>query len=189
MAVNSLMVELGTPAPDFSLPSVTTGENTTLASFADAQALLVVFMSNHCPYVRHVESGFASFASEYQAHGLAVVAISANDVVNYPQDAPEHLVEQIERAGFTFPYLYDESQKVALAYRAACTPDFFLYDSARRLAYRGQFDDSRPRSTVEVTGASLRAAVDSVLKGETVPEPHDPSIGCSIKWRPGNEPE
>lgn len=183
------MVELGTPAPDFDLPSVTTGEKVTLASFADAQALLVVFMSNHCPYVRHVESGFASFAADYQDKGLAVVAISANDVVNYPDDAPEHLVEQIKRAGFTFPYLYDESQRVARAYRAACTPDFFLYDSARRLAYRGQFDDSRPRSAVEVTGASMRAAVDAVLKGEAVPEPHHPSIGCSIKWRPGHEPE
>lgn len=189
MAVNSMMVELGTPAPDFSLPSVTTGENATLASFADAAALLVVFMSNHCPYVRHVEAGFASFASEYQAQGLAVVAISANDVVNYPEDAPERLVDQIERAGFTFPYLYDESQQVARSYRAACTPDFFLYDSGRRLAYRGQFDDSRPRSNVEVTGASLRAAVDAVLKGEAVAEPHYPSIGCSIKWRSGNEPE
>jgi peroxiredoxin len=189
MAVNSLMVELGTPAPDFSLPSVTTGEEVTLASFADAPALLVVFLSNHCPYVRHVESGFASFAAEYQDKGLAVVAISANDVVNYPEDAPEHLVEQIKRAGFTFPYLYDESQEVARSYRAACTPDFFLYDSARRLAYRGQFDDSRPRSTVEVTGASMRAAVDAVLKGDAVTEPHYPSIGCSIKWRPGNEPE
>ena len=189
MAVNSLMVELGTPAPDFSLPSVTTGQDVTLASFAEAPALLVVFMSNHCPYVRHVESGFASFVSAYQERGLAVVAIGANDIVDYPADAPEHLVEQIRRAGFTFPYLYDESQAVALAYRAACTPDFFLYDSARRLAYRGQFDDSRPKSTVEVTGASLRAAVDSVLKGEAVPEPHYPSIGCSIKWRPGNEPE
>ncbi|HZM80971.1 MAG TPA: thioredoxin family protein [Candidatus Limnocylindrales bacterium] len=189
MAVNSLMVELGTPAPDFSLPSVTTGEKVTLASFADASALLVVFMSNHCPYVRHVEAGFASFASEYQSKGLAVVAISANDVVSYPEDAPERLVDQIQRAGFTFPYLYDESQAVAREYRAACTPDFFLYDSARRLAYRGQFDDSRPKSTLEVTGDSLRAASESVLKGEAVPEPHHPSIGCSIKWRAGNEPE
>lgn len=189
MAMNSLMVELGTPAPDFSLPSVTTGDNITLASFADARALLVVFMSNHCPYVRHVEAGFAEFASEYQAKGLAVVAISANDVVNYPQDAPEYLVDQINRTGFTFPYLYDESQAVAREYRAACTPDFFLYDAQRRLAYRGQFDDSRPKSTVAVTGESLRVAADSVLKDEAVPEPHYPSIGCSIKWRPGNEPE
>jgi len=189
MAVNSLMVELGTPAPDFSLPSVTTGENVSLATFADARALLVVFMSNHCPYVRHVESGFAEFAAAYQEQGLGVVAISANDVVNYPEDAPERLVDQIKRAGFTFPYLYDESQEVARAYRAACTPDFFLYDAERRLAYRGQFDDSRPKSTIEVTGESMRAAVEAVLKGEAVSEPHHPSIGCSIKWRPGNEPQ
>jgi peroxiredoxin len=189
MAVNSFMVELGTPAPDFSLPSVTTGEKVSLDTFAGSPALLVVFISNHCPYVRHVESGFAEFAASYQDKGLAVVAICANDVVNYPDDAPERLVDQIKRVGFTFPYLYDESQQVARSYRAACTPDFFLYDSARRLAYRGQFDDSRPHSSVGVTGESLRAAVDSVLKGEAVPEPHYPSIGCSIKWRPGNEPE
>jgi len=189
MAVNSLMVELGTPAPEFSLPSVTTGEDVSLGTFAGTPALLVVFLSNHCPYVRHIESGFAEFAASFQEQGLAVVAISANDVINYPEDSPERLVDQIKRAGFTFPYLYDESQQVARSYRAACTPDFFLYDAARRLAYRGQFDDARPKSTVEVTGASLRVAVDSVLKGEAVPEPHHPSIGCSIKWRPGNEPE
>jgi len=189
MAVNSLMVELGTPAPDFTLPSVTAGENVSLADFAASPALLVAFLSNHCPYVRHVESAFAAFAVEQQERGLAVVAISANDIISYPEDAPERLVDQIKRAGFTFPYLYDESQAVAGAYRAACTPDFFLYDSGRRLAYRGQFDDSRPKSTVAPTGDSLRAAVDAVLKGEAVPEPHYPSIGCSIKWRPGNEPE
>jgi peroxiredoxin len=189
MAVNSLMVELGTPAPDFTLPSVTTGENVSLADFATAPALLVAFLSNHCPYVRHVESAFADFAASYESRGLAVVGISANDIVNYPEDAPERLVDQIKRAGFTFPYLYDESQTVAGAYRAACTPDFFLYGAQRRLAYRGQFDDSRPKSTVEVTGDSLRVAVEAVLKGEAVPEPHYPSIGCSIKWRPGNEPE
>lgn len=189
MAVNSMMVELGTPAPDFALPSVTTGEKVSLASFEGAPALLVVFLSNHCPYVKHVEAAFAAFAAEYRERGLAIVAISANDVVNYPEDAPERLVDQINRAGFTFPYLYDESQAVAREYRAACTPDFFLYDAQRRLAYRGQFDDSRPKSAVEVTGSSLRAAADAVLRGEAVAEPHYPSIGCSIKWRPGNEPE
>lgn len=189
MAVNSMMVELGTPAPDFALPSVTTGEDVSLGSFEAAPALLVAFLSNHCPYVKHVEAGLAAFAAEYQGRGLAVVAISANDIVNYPDDAPERLVDQIKRAGFTFPYLYDESQAVAGSYKAACTPDFFLYDAQRRLAYRGQFDDSRPKSTVAVTGDSLRAAADAVLKGEAVAEPHYPSIGCSIKWRPGNEPE
>lgn len=177
------MVELGTPAPDFALPDVTTNETVSLATCSDAQALLVVFISNHCPYVRHVEKAFGEFAAEYAARGLATVAISANDVSNYPDDAPERLVEQIERAGFTFPYLYDESQEVARSYRAACTPDFFLYDAQRLLAYRGQFDDSRPNGTVPVTGDSMRAAVDAVLAGKAVPEPHYPSIGCSIKWR------
>ncbi len=189
MAVNSVMVELGSSAPDFALPSVTTNELVTLGSFAGKPALLVAFLSNHCPYVRHVESGFGQFAHEYADKGLATVAISANDVVNYPDDAPEHLVDQIKRAGFPFDYLYDESQQVARAYRAACTPDFFLYDASLKLAYRGQFDDSRPKGTVPVTGESLRAAVDAVLAGQAVPEPHYASIGCSIKWRPGNEPD
>lgn len=189
MAVNSLMVELGAPAPDFALPSVTTNETVSLGDFGQAPALLVVFLSNHCPYVRHVESQLGRFAADYAERGLATVAFSSNDVINYPEDAPERLVEQIERAGFTFPYLYDASQAAAQAYRAACTPDFFLYDASRKLAYRGQFDDSRPKSTVDVTGDSLRAAVDSVLDGKPVPEPHHPSIGCSIKWTAGNEPE
>lgn len=183
------MVELGSSAPDFSLPSVTTNELVSLKDFAASPALLVAFLSNHCPYVRHLESGFGALASEYAGRGLAVAAISANDVVNYPEDAPERLVGQIKRAGFGFPYLYDASQEVAASYRAACTPDFFLYDASRKLAYRGQFDDSRPKSDVPVTGASLRAAVEAVLAGKAVPEPHYPSIGCSIKWRPGNEPE
>jgi peroxiredoxin len=189
MAENSVMVELGSSAPDFELPSVTTNTHVKLGDYASSPALLVAFLSNHCPYVRHVESGFAEFAASYQERGLATVAISANDIVNYPEDAPERLVDQIKRAGFTFEYLYDESQQVARAYRAACTPDFFLYDASRRLAYRGQFDDSRPKGTVPVTGESLRAAVDAVLAGNAVPEPHYPSIGCSIKWRPGNEPD
>ncbi|HEY8471245.1 MAG TPA: thioredoxin family protein [Natronosporangium sp.] len=189
MAVNSFMVPLGTPAPDFSLPRADGGGEVALKDFADAPALLVVFLSNHCPYVKHVESAFGKFASEYAARGLATVAICANDVTNYPDDAAPRLVEQAARAGFTFPYLVDQSQQVARAYRAACTPDFFLYDSARRLVYRGQFDDSRPSSGTAPTGASLRAAVDLVLAGEPVPEPHHPSVGCSIKWKPGNEPE
>lgn len=189
MAVNSLMVELGTPAPDFALPSVTTGETVSLADFASAKAVLVAFLSNHCPYVRHLEAGFAAFTKEYAARGLATVAISANDVVNYPEDAPERLVDQIQRTGFAFPYLYDASQAVAAEYRAACTPDFFLYDAERKLAYRGQFDDSRPKSALPVTGESLRAAVEAVLAGAQVPGEQYPSIGCSIKWRPGNEPQ
>lgn len=188
MAVNSFMVPLGTPAPDFTLPRADGGGEVSLKDFADAPALLVVFLSNHCPYVKHVESALGGFAGEYAGKRLATVGICANDVANYPDDAAPHLVEQAKRAGFTFPYLVDESQQTALAYRAACTPDFFLYDSARRLVYRGQFDGSRPNSGQAPTGASLRAAVDLVLAGEPVPEPHDASVGCSIKWKPGNEP-
>lgn len=183
------MVELGTAAPDFALPSVTTGELVALKDFSDAPALLVAFLSNHCPYVRHVEAQLGMVTAQLAKQGLATVAISANDIVNYPEDAPERLVDQIQRAGFVFPYLYDASQEVARAYRAACTPDFFLYDAARNLAYRGQFDNSRPKGQVPVTGESLRAAVEKVVAGQEVPEPHFPSIGCSIKWRPGNEPE
>jgi peroxiredoxin len=188
MAVNSFMVPLGTPAPDFSLPRADGGGDVTLKDFADAPALLVVFLCNHCPYVKHVESAFGAFAHEYEGKGLATVGICSNDVASYPDDAAPHLVAQAKRAGFTFPYLVDESQQVGLAYRAACTPDFFLYDAQRRLVYRGQFDGSRPKTGQVPTGASLRAAADLVLAGEPVPEPHDPSVGCSIKWKPGNDP-
>lgn len=188
MAVNSFMVDIGTAAPEFRLPRADGGGEVALKDVADAPALLVVFLSNHCPYVRHVESGLGQFAREYAAKGLATVGICANDVANYPDDAAGNLVEQARRAGFEFPYLVDEDQQVALAYRAACTPDFFLYDGQRRLAYRGQFDDSRPSSGKPVTGASLRTAADLVLAGSPVPEPHIPSVGCSIKWKPDNEP-
>ena len=150
----------------------------------------MVFLFNHCPYVKHVESALGVFASEYAAKGLATVGICANDVTNYPDDDAPHLVEQAKRAGFTFPYLVDSDQQVALAYRAACTPDFFLYDAERKLAYRGQFDDTRPKTGQAPTGASLRAAAELVLAGKPVPEPHDPSTGCSIKWKPGtNRPD
>jgi peroxiredoxin len=188
MAVNSFMVPLGAPAPDFRLPRADGGGDVALKDFADQPALLVVFLSNHCPYVRHLESALGAFASEYADRGLATVAICANDVVNYPDDAAEHLAGQVERAGFTFPYLVDADQQIARTYRAACTPDFFLYDAERRLAYRGQFDGSRPKSGQAPTGASLRAAADLVLAGQPVPEPHLASVGCSIKWKPGNEP-
>ncbi|MDI1459579.1 thioredoxin family protein [Catellatospora sp. KI3] len=188
MAVNSFMVDLGTPAPDFSLPSAITGDPVALKDFADSPALLVAFLSNHCPYVKHVEKVFGELAASYATKGLAVVGISANEVENYPDDAPERLAEQAHRAGFAFPYLYDADQQVALAYRAACTPDLFLYDAERKLAYRGQFDDSRPRNDTPVTGADLAAAIDYVLAGSAVPEPHHPSSGCSIKWRPENDP-
>lgn len=188
MAVNSFMVPLGTPAPDFTLPRADSGAEMTLKDFAAAPALLVAFLCNHCPYVQHIEQALGAFTAEYVDQGLATVAICSNDVEQYPDDAPERLVEQAARAGFSFPYLVDADQQVALAYRAACTPDFFLYDAERRLAYRGQFDGSRPRTGQAPTGASLRAAADHVLAGHAVPEPHDPSVGCGIKWKPGNEP-
>jgi peroxiredoxin len=183
------MVPLGSPAPDFSLPRADGGGEVALKDFADAPALLVVFLCNHCPYVKHVETALGAFASEYAGNGLATVGICPNDVATYPDDDAPYLVEQAKRAGFTFPYLVDESQQTALAYRAACTPDFFLYDSQRRLVYRGQFDGSRPKTGQAATGASLRAAADLVLAGKPVPEPHDPSVGCSIKWKAGNELE
>jgi len=186
MAVSSFLVPLGTPAPDFALPSVA-GSEVKLADLS-APALLVVFLSNHCPYVRHVESAFGAFAAEYAGRGLATVGICSNDVENYPDDDVPELAAQAERAGFTFPYLVDSSQEVAKAYAAACTPDFFLYDERRRLVYRGAFDEARPKNDVPVTGHLLRAAADIALRGEAVPEPHVPSLGCGIKWRPGNEP-
>ncbi len=184
MAIASPAVPLGTPAPDFDLPAID-GRRVTLSDLKGFP-VLVVFLSNHCPYVRRVESGLGRFAADY-AGRVATVAISSNDVVNYPDDDVPHLVEQAERAGFDFPYLVDESQDVARAYRAACTPDFFLFDSEHKLAYRGEFDDARPRNDVPVTGSSLRAAADAVLEGRAVPD-QNPAIGCGIKWKPGNEP-
>jgi peroxiredoxin len=185
----STMTELGRPAPPFELPEPRTGETVSLDDFAEAPALLVVFLSNHCPYVKHIGSGLADFAREYQERGLAVVGINANDVRAYPDDAPERMVDEAHRIGYTFPYLFDESQEIAGAYRAACTPDFFLFDEDRRLVYRGQFDGSRPGGDVPVTGDDLRAAADAVLAGEPPPGEQLPSLGCNIKWRPGNEPD
>ncbi|HEY7488824.1 MAG TPA: thioredoxin family protein [Streptosporangiaceae bacterium] len=187
VAINSFMVPVGTPAPEFALPSVT-GSKVSLAEFADAPALLVIFLSNHCPYVRRVEAGIGAVTASYAGRGVATVGICSNDIVTHPDDDAAHLAEQAERAGFAFPYLIDETQEVARAYRAACTPDFFLYGADRRLAYRGEFDGARPRNDVPADGASLRAAFDKVLAGEAVPEPHTPSLGCNIKWKPGNEP-
>ncbi|MFI0448551.1 thioredoxin family protein [Actinomadura sp. 6N118] len=187
MAISSFMVPLGTPAPSFALPSIDGGE-VSPEDFAGAPALLVVFLSNHCPYVRRIEHAIGAVTAEYAARGLTTVAICSNDVVNYPDDGADHLREQAKRAGFGFPYLVDESQEVARAYRAACTPDFFLYDAERRLAYRGEFDGARPRNDLPADGSTLRAALDHVLAGETVPEPHTPSLGCGVKWKPGNEP-
>jgi peroxiredoxin len=184
----STMVPLGTTAPDFSLLDIT-GKTVCLADFADAPALLVAFLCNHCPYVKHIQRGFADFAREYQAKGLAVVAINSNDVRHYPEDRPARMVEEAKRAGYTFPYLFDETQAVAKAYRAACTPDFFLFDRQRRLVYRGQFDASRPGNGVPVTGNDLRRAADAVLSGQPVPPDQKPSLGCNIKWKPGNAPD
>ncbi|GAB3660770.1 thioredoxin family protein [Actinocorallia lasiicapitis] len=183
MAIQSFLVPLGTPAPEFTLPA-TDGRKVALGDFADAPALLVVFLSNHCPYVKRIETALGALTSEYAARGLATVGIGSNDVVNYPDDSPAHLAEQAARAGFAFPYLYDESQDVARAYRAACTPDFFLYDAGRRLAYRGQFDGARPSNDVPATGETLRTALDLTLSASPVPEPHQPSLGCGIKWKP-----
>lgn len=185
---HSRMLPLGTPAPAFRLPD-TQGRTCTLEDHAAAPALLVAFLCNHCPYVKHILPGLAAFTREYGPRGLAVVAISSNDVSAFPEDAPQAMAAVARDHGFTFPYLYDESQDVALAYQAICTPDFFLFDRARRLVYRGQFDDSRPNNGVPVTGHSLRAAADAVLAGRPVPGEQRPSVGCSIKWKAGNEPD
>jgi peroxiredoxin len=181
----STMPPLGSPAPDFSLPD-TDGTLRSLADFENSPALLVAFICNHCPFVQHIRTGFAAFAREYREKGLAVVAINSNDVSAYPDDDPARMAEEKRGFGYTFPYLYDETQEVAKAYRAACTPDFFLYDRGRRLVYRGQFDDSRPGNDRPVTGADLRAAVDAVLAGKTPTADQKPSIGCNIKWKPGS---
>jgi thiol-disulfide isomerase/thioredoxin len=170
------------------LEDVTTGRSVSESDFANAPALLVMFLCNHCPFVKHVRAGVAAFAREYQGRGLAVVAISSNDTTAFPQDGPEGMREEARTAGYTFPYLFDESQEVAKAYQAACTPDFFLFDGKRRLAYRGQFDSSRPSNQIPVTGEDLRAAADAVLAGDKPAAQQTPSIGCNIKWKPGNAP-
>jgi peroxiredoxin len=189
MAVTpSTMLPLGTPAPDFSLPD-TNGQTVSSADFLGAPALLVIFMCNHCPFVKHLRTGLAQLGRDYDSRGVAIVGINSNDAVKYPDDSPEKMVEEKRSAGYTFPYLYDESQAVAQAYRAACTPDFFLFDQDQKLVYRGQFDDSRPGNGLPVTGHDLRAALDAVLEGRPIPEPQKPSIGCNIKWKPGNEPD
>ena len=184
----STMLPLGTSAPDFEL-SDPDGERVSRDDFEDAPGLLVVFLCNHCPFVKHIRHELADFAREVQKRGLAVVGISSNDVEKYPDDSPEKMKEEAREVGYTFPYLYDGSQEVAKAYRAACTPDFFLFDGDRKLVYRGRFDASRPGNEEPVTGEDLRAAVDALLEGRPVPENQIPSAGCNIKWKPGNEPE
>jgi peroxiredoxin len=183
----STMLPLGTPAPDFSLPDPD-GRVFSPQDFAAAPALLVIFMCNHCPYVKHVRSALAKLAGEYQREGVAVVGINSNDVEKFPDDSPARMRQEISDAGYTFPYLFDETQEAAKAYRAACTPDFYVFDKKRKLVYRGQMDDSRPNSGKPVTGADLRAALDAVLANRPVAPDQKPSAGCNIKWKPGNEP-
>ena len=188
MAVESVMLPLGTNAPPFELPDVSSGQVYNLESFADKAALLVMFICRHCPYVKHVENEVGKLGRDYADSGLGIVAISSNDPGHYPDDAPERLKDMAQRLGFRFPLCFDETQDVAKAYRAACTPDFYLFDGKRRLVYRGQLDDSRPGSHRPVTGRDLRTAIDAVLAGQPVPSTQRASIGCSIKWKPGNAP-
>jgi peroxiredoxin len=188
MAVESTMLALGTRAPDFMLPEPATGRMVSRDDFASAPALLVAFLCNHCPYVKHVQKELLRIITEYQKRGLSAVGISANDIATHPQDGPGMMAKEAADAGYTFPYLYDESQGVAKAYHAACTPDFFLFNKERKLVYRGQMDGSRPGNGVPLTGCDLRSALDAVLEGTEVSATQLPSRGCGIKWKPGNEP-
>jgi peroxiredoxin len=182
------MLALGTKAPEFELRDVVTGRTVGIRDFDDKAGLLVMFICRHCPYVAHVRAELARLGRDFADSALGIVAISANDPADYPEDAPESLAEEAREAGYVFPYLFDETQEVAKAYTAACTPDFFLFDADRALVYRGQLDASRPSNGLPVTGEDLRAAIDAVLSGRPVTEDQRPSIGCSIKWRAGNEP-
>lgn len=189
MAVTaSEMLPLGTSAPGFNLPD-TTGKMVSLKDFREAKAFLVIFMCNHCPFVKHILDPMIELVKGYQSKGVTVVGINSNDVANYPDDRPEMMAKVAREVGFTFPYLYDETQKVAKAYCAACTPDFFLFDSNKTLVYRGQMDDSRPGNGIPVTGADLTAAINAVLEGKQVSKEQKPSIGCNIKWKQGHKPD
>lgn len=182
------MLPIGTTAPDFKLPD-TNGKTVSLVDFKDKPALLVLFICNHCPYVKHIRGGLAQLARDYQSKQVAIVGINSNDAENYPEDSPAKMREEAKSAGYSFPYLYDESQAVAKAYRAACTPDIYLFDRNRKLVYRGQFDDSRPGNGVPVTGKDLRTALDAVLAGKAPAPTQKASIGCNIKWKAGNAPD
>jgi peroxiredoxin len=182
------MLPLGTRLPSFRLPDLD-GRFVSPDDVRDSQALLIAFICHHCPFVRHIRQEFARVCREYQSRGVAVIAINSNDIVEFPEDGPEGMRQEARDAGYSFPYLFDESQDVAKAFRAACTPDLFLFDAARRLVYRGQFDGSRPRNAVPVTGQDLRAACDALLEGRDLPATQRPSIGCNIKWKHGNEPD
>lgn len=183
------MMSLGTPAPAFQLPEVGSGETISLESFQGKEGLLVMFICQHCPFVKHIQQELANLGKDYADTNLGIVAISANDVANYPNDSPENLKAMAQALEFNFPLCYDESQEVAKAYTAACTPDFFLFDRDRLLVYRGQLDNSRPGNNLPVTGKDLRGAIDCLLGGQTIHPDHKPSIGCNIKWKPGNEPD
>jgi peroxiredoxin len=189
VATASTMLPLGTSAPDFSLPDATTGDTVSLADFDDRPVLLVMFISNHCPYVRHVAAELARLGAEYGPRGVATVAICSNDVEHYPDDAPAKMAEFAAANGFDFPYVHDETQEVARAYQAACTPDFYVFDAERSLVYRGQLDGARPSNDENVDGRDLRAALDAALDGRPVLEPQRPSMGCNIKWKAGNAPD
>ena len=184
----STMLSLGTQAPDFHLPDVVSGQTISLSTFADKKALLVMFICRHCPFVKHIKEELAQLGKDYINKGLGIVAISTNDAKNYPDDAPELLKAMAIELDFNFPFCYDESQETAKAYTAACTPDFFLFDAKQQLVYRGQLDESRPSNGKAVTGVDLRAAIDAVLADQPVAGEQKPSIGCNIKWKPGNEP-
>ena len=184
----STMLELGTPAPDFNLPDVASGRPVSLANFADDKALLVMFICRHCPFVLHVKHELVRLGNDYAEKPLGIVAISSNDAENYPNDAPDHLKAMAGELGFNFPFCYDETQEVAKAYTAACTPDFFLFGEDRKLVYRGQLDGARPENGAPIDGRDLRAAIEAILAGQPVSPEQKPSIGCNIKWKPGNEP-
>lgn len=184
----STMLPLGTQAPDFHLPEVVSEKTISLSTFADKKALLVMFICRHCPFVKHIQEQLALLGKDYLNSDLGIVAISANDAKNYPDDAPESLKAMVTEIGFQFPLCYDETQETAKAYTAACTPDFFVFDSQRKLVYRGQLDDSRPSNGKPVTGADLRSAIAAVLADNPVTEQQKPSVGCNIKWKPGKQP-
>lgn len=184
----STMLSLGTKAPEFALKDVVSGKQISNSTFADKKLMLVMFMCKHCPYVVHIETALAKFSADYESKDIGIVGISSNDAENYQEDSPEKLKEYAERLNFKFPLLFDETQDVAKRYTAACTPDFFLFDSERKLVYRGQFDDSRRGNTEPIDGKDLRAAIEAALADKPVPEEQKPSTGCNIKWKPGNEP-
>jgi peroxiredoxin len=184
----STMLPLGTTAPDFKLPNID-GKMVSLDDLAGSPALLVMFICNHCPFVKHIAAGLAKLGHDYQPKGVAMVAIMSNDSITYPDDAPDKMAAEAQARGYTFPYLFDDTQAVAKAYRAACTPDFFLFDKQQKLVYRGQLDSSRPDNGIPVTGEDLRAAIDAVLAGNAPASDQRASIGCNIKWKAGNEPD